>query len=392
MSKNSRSLALCLVLSAWLTLGEASASAPVEEESRSGAASLADPVAQLISAIGAVTAKPAAEAPCEPQTLVVGYQADMSLLTMATESRAVRVLKRAFPEDCFSLTYKKFQKSDLWRAISTGQIQFALMAIAQSGGRASAFPWVQHSEVDGVDMLLVHPASYSVVAVQDHEDSSEGLTSRRWLTTPLGMALGLVSFAALAAVLNIRFPRWNKLKDQAFTRIDPLLSGPRAVLRWMWSTGSGRWVGALWAVFGGGLGFLLASEDATLDLQWPSLHELHQGAAEAAYPGNTILEYRNSAWRDCDRPNECLRNYARDRSLALAGDRDLLCHYTKEAGTGELNFQPGIGVPIVEALLLLSSDETKQGALVQDAKRLRLEAALSDEELLTNPWQECGGS
>src|SRR5690606_38195505 len=106
----------------------------------------------------------------------------------------------------------------------------------------------------------------------------------------------------------------------------------------------------------------------------------------AAYPGRDVYEFRNQRWKKCPRPFQCLRDYDSKENQALAGDRDMLCHYARETRAAQLEFRPDIGIPMVYALLLPGAEDSAGG--VPRARQSVL-AALREETYLGSPWRAC---
>ncbi|HTV17771.1 MAG TPA: hypothetical protein VMG12_03845, partial [Polyangiaceae bacterium] len=232
-------------------------------------------------------------------------------------------------------------------------------------------------------------------------------SSSPWLLVPAGAVVGVLALLVCVFLLNFRFPRLDRFFERATTRVDPLLTGFRRTLEWIYGTTSGRVFALVWAGLGATIAIQELSTSALTDETEPETADYRRGAELAAYPGRDVYEFRNQRWKKCPRPFQCLRNYDAGRNQALAGDRDVLCHYARETHAAELDFRPEIGIPMVYALLLSSARgraaraaevaaDTTDGSPSAPAEPLgpkqRLFSALREETYSGSPWRACEGA
>lgn len=326
-----------------------------------------------------------------PTRVVVGYEPGIPPIEAGNGTRVARVLERAFPNPCYELVAHGYQREDIGPSIVKGLVDVGVVGIAAAETYAEqGVSSLRAQETEGVDTLLLHPATYSVVATKPLTPTLGPQSSSPWLIVPAGAAVGVLALVVCVFMLNFRLPRLDHYFERATTRLDPLLTGFRRTLEWVYGATSGRVFALVWA----GLGALIALQELSIrtltDESEPDSAEYRRGAELAAYPGRDVYEFRNQRWKKCPRPFQCLRNYDAGKNQALAGDRDVLCHYAHETHAAELDFRPDVGIPMVYALLLPSrKGDAEDGAA---SPKQRLFAALRDESYAGNPWRACEGA
>lgn len=319
--------------------------------------------------------------------VVVGFEPGIPLSGGEIETRALRVLERAFPKPCNSLTLKSTRREDLAPNIIKGQIDVGVLGVPAAGSHAAkGVTSLPAADTAGVDVVMLHPASYAVVSAKP--TTTQVVTAAHtdvWLLLPCGLLAGLVTLAFSTYLLNFRLARGPDLAP-GHTRIDPRLARLGNALHWMYAATSGRLLSLLWAALGAILTVQLASTQdvvqAALGRDWHPL----EGAELAAYPGRDIYELRDGRWKKCPRPYKCLHNYEQKITQALAGDRDVLCRYEAQTHATLFEFVPDVAVPLLYALLLPSdSGGTDDGNSIQDV----LLEALQHEPYSGSPFSPC---
>jgi hypothetical protein len=326
-----------------------------------------------------------------PTRVVVGYEPGIPPIEVGNGTRVVRVLERAFPKPCYELVANSYQREDIGPSVVKGQVDVGVVGIAAAESYAEqGVSSLRAQETEGVDTLLLHPATYSVVATKPLTPSLGQHSSSPWLIVPAGAALGVLALLICLFLLNFRLPRLDHYFERATTRVDPMLTGFRRTLEWVYGSTSGRVFALVWAGLGAMIALQGLSTRALTDATEPDTAEYHRGAELAAYPGRDVYEFRNQRWKKCPRPFQCLRNYEAGKNQALAGDRDVLCHYAHETHAAELDFRSDVGIPMVYALLLPS--QTGEAAEAATRPKQRLFAALRDEAYAGSPWRACEGA
>lgn len=328
---------------------------PALEAARVTAPNITAPAVEAAGLPPAEVAPRAAAVPCEGklQQIIAGYEPGIPLAGGEVKTRALRVLERAFPEPCYSLTLTSMRREDLAPSIVKGKIDVGVVTIpAASSFTDRQVNVLPASDDAGVDLVMLQPASYSVVAAK--REVLEELASDHasaWLLLPLGVLAGVVSLVFSTYLLNFRVARGPDVA-LGHTRIDPRLARLGSAVHWMYSATSGRLLSAIWAGLGAILVVQLASTEdvvhAALERNWRPL----DGAEQAAYPGRDIYELREEHWTKCSQPYECLHNYQRGVTQALAGDRDVLCRYEAQSHSTTFEFVDDVAVPLLYALLL----------------------------------------
>lgn len=339
----------------------------------------------------AVAADPSAPSgspcPAGTQAVTVGYEPGIPFSGGEVETRVLRVLKRAFPSPCYELSFDSYAREDLADSVVKGQLDIGVLGVASATSYAergvASLPAVH---APGVDVLMLHPASYSVVSAKPEAAPTSGApVSDMGLLVPIGALAGLSALVVCAYLLNFRLPRPRRRVSAPSTRIDPRLVRLSGSLHWLYASTSGRVLGLIWALLGTILVLEAASSEdvvqAALRSEWRPL----RGAHLASYPGRDIYELRDGDWRKCARPFKCLQNYRQGDTLALAGDRDVLCRHAAETGAATLEFLPDIAVPLMYALLLRPKAEAAPGAPLE---RLLL-GALQTELYVGSPFRAC---
>jgi hypothetical protein len=321
----------------------------------------------------------------------VGYEAGIPPIEAGNGTRVVRVLERAFPKPCYELIAHSYQREDIGPSVVKGALDVGVVGIASAESYAKqSVSSLRAQETEGVDTLLLHPATYSVVATKPLTPTLGAQSSSPWLLVPSGAVAGMLTLLICVFLLNFRLPRLDHYFERATTRVDPLLTGFRRTLEWVYGSTSGRVFALVWAGLGAAVALQELSTRTLMDESEPDTNEYHRGAELAAYPGRDVYEFRNERWKKCPRPFQCLRNYDDNKNQALAGDRDVLCHYAHETHATELDFRPDVGIPMVYALLL-PSQKSDAGEGAPSAKQ-RLFAALREETYSGSPWRACEGA
>lgn len=326
-----------------------------------------------------------------PTRVVVGYEPGIPPIEVGNGTRVVRVLERAFPRPCYEIVANSYQREDVGPSVVKGQVDVGVVGIAAAESYADqGVSSLLARETEGVDTLLLHPATYSVVATKPLSPSLGQQSSSPWLILPAGAAVGVLALLICVFLLNFRLPRPDRYFERATTRVDPRLTGFRRTLEWVYGSTGGRVFALLWAGLGAMIALQQLSTRTLTDQTEPEPAEYQRGAELAAYPGRDVYEFRNQRWKKCPRPFQCLRNYDAGKNQALAGDRDVLCHYAHETHAAELDFRSDVGIPMVYALLLPS----QKGGAAEGAARAnqRLFAALRDETYTGSPWRACEGA
>lgn len=339
---------------------------------------------------GAGSAPAPAPCPDGPTNILVGYEPGTPLIEAGNDSRALRVLRRAFPSPCFSLVLRSYRRADLAPTLVAGRLDVGVVGIAPAETYAAhGATSLPARETEDVDTLMLHPASYSVVSTKPAAPSSATRRESPWLPIAGGALSGVLLLALCTYLLNFKLPRPSRLFEQTRTRLDPRLTGPRGALSWLVGSWSGRLLALVWAALGGTLSIEHLSSRALTDQAEPKQRDYRDGALLAAYPGREIYEFRNDRWQECPRPFHCLRNYENGHSLALAGDRDVLCHYAEETAAAALNFRPDVAVPMLYALLLPAAARGTGGAEGARAAKAAILQALEQEPYPGSPWRAC---
>lgn len=321
-----------------------------------------------------------------PTPVVVGYETGIPPVQVGNGTRVARVLERAFPKPCFEIVPKSYQRKDIGPSVVRGLIDVGVVGIAApESSTDSATTALLAEDTQGVDTLLLHPASYSVVSTRPESASPIGAQSPSpWLLVPAGALLGIAVLLVCVFLLNFKLPRLDRWFERATQHVDPQLTGFRRALEWLYGTASGRLFALAWALLGVVLAVQGLSARALTDETAPDDDDYLRGAQLAAYPRRDVYEYRNARWKRCPRPFHCLRNYDHGESDALAGDRDVLCQHARETRAAELHFRPDISVPMMYALMLPRPSQAAQPALQQS-----LLAAVREESYPGTPWRPC---
>lgn len=359
-------------------------------------ASRAVTVASMSGALGSLLPGGADSLPspapgrCEagPTSVLVGYEPGAPLTEAGNDSRALRVLRSAFPPPCFNLVLRSFRREDLAPTVVAGRLDVGVIGIASAATYAAhGTTSLPAQETENVDTLMLHPASYSVVSIK--AAPSHATPARRpWLLLTGGALSGVALLTSCAYLLNFKLPRPRRWFEQARKQLDPRLTGLRGALGWVFGSASGRLLALLWGALGATLSFQHLSARALTDEAEPKQQDYLGGAEMAAYPGRNIYEFRNRGWKKCLRPFQCLRNYDRGDTLALAGDRDVLCHFAAETGAAALEFRSDIAVPMLYALLLPTQAASEATGAFPSAKTAILRA-LQREPYSGSPWRAC---
>ena len=324
-----------------------------------------------------------------PQHLIIGYEPGIPLQGGAVETRAMRVLERAFPEACYEMTLTSMRREDLAPSIVKGKIDVGIVALpAASRFTEKDVNMLPAADDAGVDVVMLQPASYAVVAAK--RETMAEMTSEHanaWLFVPLGLLAGVVSLVFVTYLLNFRVARGPDVTP-AHTRIDPRLARLGSAVHWMYSATSGRLLSVIWSVLGVTLisKIVLTHDVVEATARRIDLNSL-EGAEQAAYPGRDIYELRDEHWTKCSQPYKCLQNYQRDVTLALAGDRDVLCRYQGESRSTKLEFVDEVAIPILYAFLLPPA--TTSAPAEQSSIGDRVVEALRREPNLGSPFGPC---
>ncbi len=356
--------------------------APASEDQRA-----ATPVTPTGSALAAAATGEACDHGV--RQIRIGVEPGIPLSGGEVETRAMRVLEHAFPRPCYELTFESRRREDLAAAIVKDQIDLGVLAVASAASYAEqGVASLPAAEGAGVDMLMLHPASYAVVSAKpDAIPVARTGQLDFWVLLPGGLLAGVMLLALSAYFLNFRLPRPGRWATRASVRIDPRLARLGSATHWLYATSSGRLLGIIWAVLGGVVMLQMASPtnvvDAALEPDWQPL----EGATLAAYPGRDVYELRDGRWKKCPRPFKCLHNYERGQTLALAGDRDVLCRYAADTHAAELDFMPDVAVPLLYALMLPPA-ATARPTGAQGLSSVLLEA-LQHEVYAGSPFRAC---
>lgn len=323
----------------------------------------------------------------QAQHLIIGYEPGIPLQGGAVETRAMRVLERAFPEACFELTLTSMRREDLAPSIVQGKVDVGIVALpAASKFTEKNVNMLPAADDAGVDVVMLQPASYAVVAAKRETLQELAATHPSlWLFVPLGLLAGVVCLVFVTYLLNFRVARGPDVTP-AHTRIDPRLARLGSAVHWMYSATSGRLLSVIWSVLGVTLisKLMMTHDVVEATARRVDLSSL-EGAAQAAYPGRDIYELRNERWTKCSQPYKCLQNYQKDVTLALAGDRDVLCRYQGESRSTQLEFVNEVAIPILYAFFLPPS--TGERRALGD----RVIDALRNEPHLGSPFGSCPG-
>jgi hypothetical protein len=340
---------------------------------------------------GSPTSLPA-PASCEgpPENVRVGYEPGTPPARGGNDTRAMRVLSRAFPPPCFSLVLQSYRREDLAPSLVAGRIDVGIIGVASAASYAEqGVTSLPARQTQGVDTLMLHPASYSVVSTQPTATPSViPRPSSSWLLVPGGALVGVAALCCCVYLLNFKLPRLDRLSERARTQLDPRLTGLAHVTHWLYRSLSGRLLALLWAGLGALLALQTLSARALTDAAAPGESQYQRGAELAAYPGRDVYEFRNDHWKKCPRAFQCLVNYEQGNSQALAGDRDVLCRAAEETQATALSFRPEIAVPMMYALLLPNATKPLGGAGSPSAKEAILQA-LAREPYTGSPWRPC---
>lgn len=341
----------------------------------------------LPDGLGTPEAPPASTCERPPRDVVVGYEPGTPLTERGDATRAMRVLESAFPAPCHRLVLRSYHRDDLAPSLSGGRIDLGVVGIPAAASHAApGVTSLPARQTEGVDTLMLHPASYSVVSTKaTGSASSVTLASSPWLLIVGGALAGVALLTACLYLLNFRLPRFNRLFVQATTRLNPGLTGLRRTLEWLYGNARGRLLTLLWAALGAAVSLQMLSARALMDEAAPAERDYQRGAELAAYPGRQIYELRDGRWKKCLRPFECLRNYEQGHTLALAGDRDVLCHFAEEHAA-ELSFRSDVAVPMLYAFLLPAGPS--EAAAAPSAKEAVLQA-LRAAPYAGSPWRPC---
>jgi len=333
----------------------------------------------------------AATEPCSgtPQHLIIGYEPGIPLQGGAVETRAFRVLERAFPDACYEKTLTSMRREDLAPSIVKGKIDVGIVALpAASQFTDKDVNMLPAADDAGVDVVMLQPASYAVVAAK--RETKEAMTIDHpnvWLFPPLGLLAGVVSLVFVTYLLNFRVARGPDTTP-AHTRIDARLARLGSAFHWMYSATSGRLLSVIWGALGLTLISKLMTNHDVVETTTRGIDlKARLGAEQAAYPGRDIYELRDDQWTKCSQPYKCLQNYQKDVTLALAGDRDVLCRFQGESRSTQLEFVDEVAIPILYAFLLppATDDPAPQQGSVGD----RVLGALRNEPYVGSPFSAC---
>jgi hypothetical protein len=337
------------------------------------------------------TSAPSASEQCSGnlQHVIIGYEPGIPLQGGAVETRAMRVLERAFPDGCYERTLTSMRREDLAPSIVKGKIDVGIVALpAASRFTDKDVNMLPAADDAGVDVVMLQPASYAVVAAK--RETMEEMTSDHpsvWMFVPLGLLAGVVTLVFVTYLLNFRVARGPDVTP-AHTRIDPRLARLGSAVHWMYSATSGRLLSVIWSVLGVTLisKLVMTHDVVEATARRVDLNSL-EGAAQAAYPGRDIYELRNEHWTKCSQPYKCLQNYQSNVTLALAGDRDVLCRYQGESRSTKLEFVDEVAIPILYAFLLppAATSAPDEPTSVGD----RVVDALRNEPNLGSPFGAC---
>ena len=347
--------------------------------------------APAVEAAGIAPAPPSpADGSCKGpvQQIIVGYEPGIPLSGGALETRALRVLERAFPKPCHNLTLKSTRREDLAPDIVKGQIDVGVLGVPAAGSHAEkGVTSLPAADTAGVDVVMLHPASYAVVSAKPETTAAVTTgSSDVWMLLPVGLVAGVVALAFSTYLLNFKLARGQALTP-GHTRLDPRLARLSSALHWMYAATSGRLLSIVWAALGAIVTVQLASSrdvmHSALERDWQPI----EGAELAAYPGRDIYELRDGRWKKCPRPYKCLHNYEQGVTQALAGDRDVLCRYEAQTHATVFEFMPDVAVPLLYALLLPAAAASPGAAAgsIQDA----LLEALRHEPYSGSPFSPC---
>ena len=358
-----------------------------------------------------------------PSTITVGYQRDIPFGDDAPRSMARTLIDETFANSGFNVAFERYPREALAASIVSGRVQLGVVAVAAIASQAapegpsssenrrlSTDQLIPTTNVHGVEALPLALSSYSVVTRARQLNWIERLLERfeqgwlaQWLWLPLGAALGVLTLALCALALNLRLPSVTRTGNStnsgptqgqliigSVNRVDAQLTALSRTGHWLLLTSGGRLFGIVWACFGAAVAALAIEGGASRNIQ-PLTDDAvkRSGAAEAAYPGSKILEYRHGKWRECDRPFDCLADYQQGHTAALAGDHDVLCQYAESFGALRLFFDDEIAVPVLYTLLL-PEPEPGQGESCRRRIRDTVALALRRPMLAKSPWESCG--
>lgn len=367
--------------SAGSTLSQATSRRPTEDDAAQAAPALAD----------------------GRHVVTIGYQGGAPFGMQDPKTRASRLIDQAFPAERYERRFRQFHRSELRSAIQAGLADVGVVMVRAALTTEGELPDDALLPTNGareVQTLLVHPSGYSVVTSPRQLGWSEELSRASMILIPLGAVAGVLALALCALLLNLRWPalsyarnggRRGELVIGSFNRLDPQLVALSRTAHWLLQTKRGLLMAALWAALGACLTLLVIHGAAPIHEMPPSSPtHLLEGAMRAAYPGAELQELRGE-WSRCARPIDCLTNYRDEKVTAIAGDRDVVCHYARLSQMA-VEFEPGIAVPLQYALLL--PDPSSAGSTTAQSRRAMLRAALVDAlqhvPPPTSPWASCG--
>ncbi len=317
------------------------------------------------------------DAPCKPpRVLTVVYQTGI-IIDDEVNTRATAVLKAACQVPDCVLELHDALRGDVVDSVRSGANQVGLLGLPP----AEADQVAESHHLGQLDALLITPPGYSVVA-KLVETSEE----RGWAIHESIFAAVLYSAAFMGLLVGcVMLMNWQPPmnKGGAATRLDPHLRSASNAMYWIFGRWSGRLVGALWVLVGFGFFVLLRPPSDEDDPIAASADAPNQGIIDGAYPGRHVSQLRYDDWTICDDVHECFRNLREGRAEALAGDRDLLCHFQRESGGRAIEFKPD--EPFLPVLQAFVFPNTEQGRVVA---RLLLDA-MNESAKVSNPWRPC---
>lgn len=318
--------------------------------------------------------------PCEaPKVLTVVYQSGI-IIDDEVNTRARAVLKAACRAPDCVLELHDAMRSDVIDSVRSGASQVGLVGLPP----AEADRVAASHHLGRLDAVLISPPGYSVVAkLAEPSQQNRWSLNQSVFSALLYLAVFLGLLVACVMAMNWRLPT---TRGGATTKIDPHLRSVSNALYWIFCRWSGRFVAMIWAVVG--IGFFLLLRPATAESQatLASGAAPSQGIINGAYPGRHISQLRDEEWLICDDVRECFRNLRDGRTEALAGDRDLLCHFQQQSGDHALEFQAD--EPFLPVLQAFVFPDTKQGKV--NARLLH--QAMNTSAQTSNPWRGCHGT
>ena len=311
-----------------------------------------------------------------PKVLTVVYQSGI-IIDDEVNTRASAVLKAACRAPTCVLELHDATREDVIDSVRSGASQVGLVGLPPA--EADLVEASHH--LGKLDALLISPPGYSVVAklAQTSEHNRWSLNQSA-LAAILYLAVFLGLLVACVMAMNWQLPA---TRGGATTKIDPHLRSVSNAVYWIFCRWSGRVVAIVWAVVGIGFFLLLHPSAAESKTPLASSAAPSRGVITGAYPGRHVSQLRDEEWLICDDVRECFRNLRDGRAEALAGDRDLLCHFQQQSGGHALELKAEEAfLPVMQAFVF---PNTKQGKA--NAELLR--QAMDTSAKMNNPWRAC---